>query len=171
MALPSSGTISLNDIKSEFGATGTRDITDFYRGGLYVPNIPVNSGVPMSGTIALTDFYGASDGPTGSPPSAPSGHYVLAQKFGGVSGGFNDNSSDETSFRLERQIDGGVWSFVEDLSANDNNYTDNPFAAEGYSLRYRVRAQNLHGNSGWAYSNIIDPYGGGLGGPGGGGFE
>ena len=61
MALPTSPPISLNQIKAEFGATGTRSLTDFYRGGSYVPNIPSTSGVPTSGTISLLDFLGAAN--------------------------------------------------------------------------------------------------------------
>lgn len=61
MALPTNPPISLNQIKTEFGATGTRSLTEFYRGGSYVPNIPANSGVPTSGSISLLDFLGASN--------------------------------------------------------------------------------------------------------------
>lgn len=60
MALQTSPPISLNNIKAEFGATGTRSITEFYRGGAFVPNTPQNSKVPTSGTISLLDFLGAS---------------------------------------------------------------------------------------------------------------
>lgn len=63
MALPSSPPISLNDIKTEFGATGTRSLTEFYRGGAFVPNTSANSGVPTSGAISLLDFLGASASP------------------------------------------------------------------------------------------------------------
>lgn len=60
MALPTSPPISLNQIKAEFGATGTRSLTQFYRGGTFVPNTSANSNVPTSGSISLLDFLGAS---------------------------------------------------------------------------------------------------------------
>ena len=60
MALQTSPPISLNDIKAEFGATGARSLTEFYRGGPFVPNIPENSGVPTSGAISLLDFLASS---------------------------------------------------------------------------------------------------------------
>lgn len=60
MALPSSGLITLLQIKSEFGGTGTVSLTDYYRNGGLVPNMPQNFDVPTSGLISLTDFYGAS---------------------------------------------------------------------------------------------------------------
>lgn len=64
MALPGSGTISLNDIYYEF--PGTLDdptsaapvgIDEYYRGGTYVPYIAENYGIPTSGTIAFNNFY------------------------------------------------------------------------------------------------------------------
>ena len=58
MALPSSGTITMSAIKTEF--TGPNNLTAYYKGGTYVPNTPANAAVPTSGTIKLTDFYGAS---------------------------------------------------------------------------------------------------------------
>ena len=60
MTLPSSGDIKLSQLIAEFGG-GTK-LTNFYRGGGLVPNIPANSNVPTSGTIKLTNFYGASSG-------------------------------------------------------------------------------------------------------------
>lgn len=60
MALPSSGTISLTMIAAEFGVALPRSITQFYRGGGIVPNTPANAGVPTSGAISLTNFYGAT---------------------------------------------------------------------------------------------------------------
>lgn len=61
MALPTSPPISLNQIKEEFGATGSRSLTEFYRGGAFVPNIPQNSNIPTSGAISLLDFLGAAN--------------------------------------------------------------------------------------------------------------
>lgn len=60
MALQSSGAISLQDLKTEFGDTGASSLSEFYRGGSLVPNTGTNAAVPTSGTISLTDFYGAS---------------------------------------------------------------------------------------------------------------
>ena len=61
MALPGSGTITLLDIMSEFSALPTKALTNFYRGGIFVPDTAPNSGVPTSGTITIIDFYGAED--------------------------------------------------------------------------------------------------------------
>lgn len=62
MVMPSSGTISMQDLRDEFGGSGTISLNAHYRGGSLVPDITPNSGVPTSGTIGLSDFYGASAG-------------------------------------------------------------------------------------------------------------
>lgn len=58
MALPTSGIITLNDIKAEFD--GPNNLTAYYRDGGIVPDVPENAGVPTSGIIRVTDFYGAT---------------------------------------------------------------------------------------------------------------
>lgn len=61
MALPTSPPITLRQIATEFQAGGVVSLTDFYRGGGRVPNIPQNSNVPTSGAISLLDFLGATN--------------------------------------------------------------------------------------------------------------
>jgi hypothetical protein len=51
MVLPSSGPISLNDIQTEFGGSNPISISEYYNA---VP------GIPASGTITFSDFYGTS---------------------------------------------------------------------------------------------------------------
>lgn len=50
MPLPASGTISLNDIATEFGGTAPHSVSEYYGAG----------GAPASGTISLASFYGRS---------------------------------------------------------------------------------------------------------------
>jgi hypothetical protein len=64
MPLPSPGVaLSLNDIKNEFGGPSSPiSLADYYRGGLYVPStLPdgtsINSNIPTSGTITISNFY------------------------------------------------------------------------------------------------------------------
>jgi len=59
MALQTSGSISLYDIRDEFGQSNPVSLQDYYKDGGIVPNISDNSDVPFSGDISLTDFYGA----------------------------------------------------------------------------------------------------------------
>jgi len=61
MALPSSGVLTLNDIQTEFGGTNPIDLSEYYRGGGLVPNTALNAGIPTSGVISVTDFYGSAN--------------------------------------------------------------------------------------------------------------
>jgi len=70
MALPGSGTISINDIRNEFGASGEPDMAEYYRGGARVSWN--NTNVPTSGTISLSNFYGTQNG------------YLIQQGSGGT---------------------------------------------------------------------------------------
>jgi len=61
MALTSSGAISVNDIRTEFGLTGAVSFNDLYRGtngdGTIRDNYGENDGVPLSGALEFSDFY------------------------------------------------------------------------------------------------------------------
>lgn len=56
MAIQASGAITLQDIEDEFGGTGSISLSEYYRGGAVTSN---NTSVPTSGTISLSNFYGA----------------------------------------------------------------------------------------------------------------
>jgi hypothetical protein len=62
MALQTSGLITLQDLQDEFGGSDPIKMSQFYRGGTLVPDFSLNNSVPTSGTIKLSDFYGASKG-------------------------------------------------------------------------------------------------------------
>lgn len=50
----------MNTIATEFGGTVPHSLSEYYRGGGLVPNIPVNAAIPTSGQIAMDNFYGSS---------------------------------------------------------------------------------------------------------------
>ena len=60
MPLPTSGQITAEMIRNEFGGGNPFNIRDYYRGGPRVPNTGANAGVPTSGRISFASFYGAS---------------------------------------------------------------------------------------------------------------
>jgi len=62
MALQTSGPISLLNVQNEFGGSNPISISEYYG---------VASGVPTSGTISLSDFYGKSIPPPPPPPFPP----------------------------------------------------------------------------------------------------
>ena len=81
--LPSSGRITLSEIKGEFGKGN--NLTDYYG---------VASGIPSSGTIKLTDFYGKEQGGGGPLPVAPFGYYDAS--VSGVNAASRDWSGSQT---------------------------------------------------------------------------
>lgn len=70
MTLPASGRISISEIAAEFGGTAPHSLTEYYGAA---------SGVPVSGIISLSDFYGkAITPPAGQRIWASDGNGVLA---------------------------------------------------------------------------------------------
>ena len=64
MVLPSSGSLSYNTIRAEFGSPSSNVyLSLYYRGGPYTYAIPANANITTSstGTIAVNDFYGADN--------------------------------------------------------------------------------------------------------------
>ena len=59
MAVPDNA--KLSDVQAEFGAPVGATLSEFYRDGTYVPDIPLNSGVPVDGLLKLSDLDGATD--------------------------------------------------------------------------------------------------------------
>ena len=57
MQLPSSGALTLAEIQAEFGGVDPISLSEYYRGGLYTTSN--NTNVPTSGSISLSNFYGA----------------------------------------------------------------------------------------------------------------
>lgn len=107
MTLQTSGAISIDDIVGEFGGTSPDSITEYYRGGGLVPDNPTNINVPTSGTISLTDFYGAAAGPAGTT-------YLVSLDLGRSPGivpqniGYHDGSRGTNDLPFSG---GGVWTF------------------------------------------------------------
>jgi hypothetical protein len=65
MTLPTSGSLRISQIYTEFGAPNRTPITDLVRGGAYIPQGGgVNSGIPTVPPIAISDFYGSEGNPT-----------------------------------------------------------------------------------------------------------
>jgi hypothetical protein len=60
MALPSTPPISMLQVYAEFGAPVGTPLAAFVRGGVYVPDIPVNAGVPAAPPISLLHLLGAA---------------------------------------------------------------------------------------------------------------
>jgi hypothetical protein len=100
MAIPSSGALSLQDIEDEFGGTGGISLSEYYAGGAYVDTGATGDGgpIPTSGTLAFSDFYGASN------------PLVIAYAL------FENNAPVDTS--------SGSWYQWVRMRADDSNWTE-----------------------------------------------
>ena len=67
MPLPLNGPISAQMIQAEFGGPLPFKLSNYYRGGAYVPNTSANAAIPTSGPLAFSMFYGASAGSQSAP--------------------------------------------------------------------------------------------------------
>ena len=73
MALPASGTISVNDVNTEFGLGQNLNA---YRGQLY-GTTSGTAGVFSSGAISLSDFYSTAKVVAGGPTGLSAGSYTV----------------------------------------------------------------------------------------------
>ena len=91
---------------------------------------------------------GFRDAPTTTPPADPSGLSASAAGPDAIDIGWADNSSNETSFVVQRSLDGASWATVATVGANTTSFADNGLDAET-TYFYRVRADNGAGSSGY----------------------
>lgn len=68
---------------------------------------------------------------------------------------WNDNSSAEDGFKIERSYNGGAYSQIDTVSADITSYSDNGLAGGAYS--YKVRAYTMAGDhSNYATSSTVN---------------
>ena len=110
-------------------------------GGKAPPTFPQGAG--------FSEYYNW-DGSSSSAPNAPS-HLVLSQVTSShIQLNWQDNSSNESQFVIERSVDGVSFNPLITVATNEVSYTDTGLAAET-TYYYRVKATNANGDS--AYSN------------------
>ena len=100
-----------------------------------------NTSAPASLTVQL------------APPSAPSGLTAGSPESTRVTLNWTDNSTNETSFRVERSANGVSFSEIDVVGANATSFNDNT-VQPGTRYYYRVRAANGAGPS--PYSNAAE---------------
>src|SRR5207302_11151246 len=87
---------------------------------------------------------------TVTAPAAPSGLSATAASSTAINLTWVSNSTNETSFKIERALGAGAFSQVGTVGAAVTTYADSGLTANT-SYSYRVRASNTGGDS--AYSN------------------
>ena len=85
-------------------------------------------------------------------PTAPSGLAAGSASYNSVKLTWNDNSANETGFKLERSTDGANFAQIAAVGADVKTYSDGTVVPLT-NYFYRVRAYNSVGNS--AYSSTI----------------
>lgn len=118
MTLQSSGTISFSQIENEFGQNNGRDMGE-YRVSQTVgnmSNLPLDAGIPQSGQIRFSDFYGKELNVvisySFSQNNPPSGSFKFDTNNGKtIVGGFKDASSVTSSqgTRVTLHVHSGVF--------------------------------------------------------------
>jgi len=63
MTLQTSGTISLSNLQTEFSGVNPISLSEYYRGGSYVELSAPTVGIPASGLVSLSNYYGKADVP------------------------------------------------------------------------------------------------------------
>ncbi len=132
---------------SLMGQIGTG--TSFTRSDLVVGTHLITASVTDSGSLTGSSTVTITVTSNSTPPAAPSNLTATNLGGGSVRLNWNDNSSNEANFQLERQHrTGSTWggSTLFTVGANVTQFTNTPGSGR---WRYRVRAQNGSGDSAW----------------------
>ena len=92
----------------------------------------------------LSPATGGGSGPT--IPADPSGFSASATSPSTIDLSWSDNSSDESSFKIERRTGGGSFSQISTVGSNVTTFADSGLNAST-TYTYRVRANNSAGDS------------------------
>jgi FtsP/CotA-like multicopper oxidase with cupredoxin domain len=95
---------------------------------------------------------------TVTPPAAPTSAVATLQAGPQISFTFRDNATNETGFVVERSVNGGAFTLVQNLPARTSTgsvtWVDTAVTV-GSSYRYRVAAVNAGGTSAYATSGTV----------------
>jgi len=108
-------------------------------------------------------YFLPSQSPAGNPPPAPSNLTATAVSANQINLAWQDNSSNETSFEIQRGIRQPyqwVWAIIGSVGSNINHYEDTN-VTPNTEYGYLVRAKNQYGTSDWAgpaYADTPEAY-------------
>lgn len=107
--------------------------------------------------LALITFFLFSASSFAQIPNAPTNLKTIYVFTNAINIKWDDNSSNENGFVIERSLDGFLWTQRDRVTADNTDYFDVGLMTNT-KYYYRVYAYNSYGNS--AYSNVINavPY-------------
>ena len=149
MVLPSSGSLSYNTIRAEFGSPSTNVyLSLYYRGGPYTYNVPQNANITTgsSSTISVNNFYGTSG--KGDYAAGPFGYYSTGGKFAttwGGCGGPNLPGMSDSSIRTNVFSSGFTKNYAENAGISPGSFTMGPFASGNNNQSRTFRYYNSSG--------------------------
>ena len=123
MALPTTGNLSLSQVRTEFSAPASTPLSAFLRGGAWVPDTTANAGVPAALPISLRQMLGAS---------AIINHTVTADEVSSVVSSVSPQNVSDTSTAV---VSNGVgpfshaWSIVSGAGFTLANITSSVVTA------------------------------------------
>lgn len=88
-----------------------------------------------------------------NPPNAPL-NLASGVTLNSVLLSWQDNSIDETGFRIERKEGSGAYDLLDVVGANNATYTDNSVKAST-TYTYRISAYNINGNSSFSNEEVV----------------
>lgn len=116
--------------------------------------VPPPTATPTRTATAIPPTATPTRTPTPIPPGLPAAPSALTAAGGGrsrINLAWNDNSSNETAFEIQRSRDGATWSALATVAAESESYSDTIGLMPNKVFYYRVRAVNASGPS--AFSN------------------
>ena len=125
--------------------------TEVYSDTTVQPNTTYYYHVRAGNLAGKSNFSNAAFATTpgvGAIPLAPSNLVALPASTTQINLFWQDNSNNETGFKIERSLDGSTnWTAVTTTAANATTYSDSAGLSVGTKYYYRVRATNAAGDS------------------------
>jgi len=129
-------------------AGGLLDVTARATGG---STVTVNATVTASTAGSVKDINTSNNSVSqnvsaATPPAAPSG-LTTTTTATQINLAWQDNSNNETGFRIERRVGAGVWAQIASTTNNVTGFADTVGLSSGVSYEYRVTAFGAGGTS------------------------